>query len=114
MAKRKCKFTDEMQAKYPFFNKGRNEWEAECLVCKPRTYISVSYKGAADLKSHLISSKHSKAIREASASTKVTSYFATTGSKKEDQVTAAEVTYAFHAVKHHNSFFYQWTVHRLC
>ena len=94
-AKRKCKFTDEMQSKYPCFKKGRNEWEAECLVCKPGTYISASYKGAADLKSHLVSSKHSKAVRGDSASTKVTSYFATTGSKKEDQVTAARVHMPF-------------------
>ena len=93
-----------MQEKYACFKKGRNEWEAECLVCKPGTYISFSYKGAADLKSHLISSKHSKAVRGASASTKVTSYFATTRTKKEDQVTAAEGTYAFHKIKHHNSF----------
>ena len=34
----------------------------------------------------------------------MTNYFATTGSKAEDQVTAAEGTYAFHTVKHHNSF----------
>jgi len=44
MAKRKCKVTDEMTARHPCFWKGRNEWEAECLVCKPGTYISVSYK----------------------------------------------------------------------
>jgi len=56
MANRKCKFTDEMKAKHPCFRKGRNE--AECLVCKPGTYISVSYKGIADLKSHLSSDQH--------------------------------------------------------
>jgi len=44
MAKRKCKFTDEMTAIHPCFRKGRNEWGAERLVCKPGTYISVSYK----------------------------------------------------------------------
>jgi len=44
MGKRKCKFTDEMTARHPCFRKGRNEWEAECLVCKPETCISVSYK----------------------------------------------------------------------
>ena len=27
MAKRKCKFTDKMKAKHPFFRKGRSEWE---------------------------------------------------------------------------------------
>jgi len=43
-AKRKCKVTDEMTAIHPCFRKSKNEWEAECLVCKPGTYISVSYK----------------------------------------------------------------------
>jgi len=44
MAKRKCKFTDEITVIHPCFRKGRNEWEAEWLVCKPGTYISASYK----------------------------------------------------------------------
>jgi len=44
MAKRKCKFTDEVTAIHPCFRKGRNEWEAECLVCKPGTCTSVSHK----------------------------------------------------------------------
>ena len=39
MAKRKCKFADEMKAKHPCFRKGRNEWEAKCLVCKPGTDV---------------------------------------------------------------------------
>ena len=104
MTKRKCKFTNELKAKYPCFRKGRNEWEAECPICKPGTFISVSYKGVADLKSHLSSDKHCKAVRGASSSTKVTNYFVTTGCKTEDEVCAAEGTYAFHTVKHHNSF----------
>ena len=62
------------------------------------------HKGSGDLKLPLSSDKHGKAVRGASGSTQVTNYFATTGSKAEDQVTAAEGTYAFHTVKHHNSF----------
>ena len=76
MAKRKSQFTDEVNAKHPCFPKGRNESEAECLVCKPGTYISVSYKGIADLKSHVSSNKHCKAGSGASSSSKVTNYFA--------------------------------------
>ena len=37
-AKRKCTFTNEMQEKHPCFRKGRNDYEAECLVCKSGTY----------------------------------------------------------------------------
>jgi len=41
MAKRECKFTDEMTAIHSCLQKGRSEWEAESFVCKPGT---VSYK----------------------------------------------------------------------
>ena len=71
MAQRKCKFTKDMQAIHPCFGKGRNEWDAECLVCKPVTFIPVSFKGSAGLKSHLSSDKRCKAVRGASSSTKV-------------------------------------------
>ena len=41
-SKRKCTFTKEMQEKDPYFKKGRNDYEAECLVCKSQepTYLS--------------------------------------------------------------------------
>ena len=103
-AERKCTFTNEMQEKHPYFRKGRNDYEAECLVCKSGTYISVVPKGNGDLNTHLQSEKHHKAVRGAVASTKMTNYFITAGSKCEDEITAAEGTLAFHAVKHHHSF----------
>ena len=34
----------------------------------------------------------------------MTNYFVTAGSKCEDEITAAEGTFVFHAVKHHDSF----------
>ena len=104
MAKRKCTSTNEMQEKHPCFRKGRNDYEAECLVCKSGTYISVVHKGNGDLNTHLQSEKHRKAVRWGAASTKMTNYFVTAGSKCEDEITAAEGTLAFHAVKHHHSF----------
>ena len=103
-AKRKYTFTNEMQEKHPCFRKGRNDYEAECLVCKSGIYISVVHKSNSDLNTHLQSEKHRKAVRGAVASTKTTNYFVTAGSKCEDEITAAEGTLAFHAVKHHQGF----------
>ena len=103
-AKRKCTFTNEKQEKHPCFRKGRNDYETECLVCKSGTDISVVHKGTSDLNTHLQSEKHRKAVREAVASTKMTNYFVTAGSKCENEITATEGTLAFHAVKHQNSF----------
>ena len=34
MPKRQCTFTNDIQEKHPCFRKGRNDYEAECLVCK--------------------------------------------------------------------------------
>ena len=86
-AKRKCTFTNEMQEKH------------SCLVCKSRTYMSVVHKGNSDLNTHLQSEKHRKAVRVAVASTKMTNYFVTAGSKCEDEIIATEGTLAFHAVE---------------
>jgi hypothetical protein len=37
MGKRKCKFIDKLKSEYLCFQNGRDEREAECLVCKPGT-----------------------------------------------------------------------------
>ena len=103
-AKRKCTFTNKMQEKHPYFRKGRNDYEAKSLVYKSGTSISVVHKGNGDLNTHLQSEKRSKTVRGAVASTKMTNYFVTAGSKCEDEIIAAECTLAFHAVKHHHSF----------
>lgn len=62
MPKRKCKFTDELQAKYPCFRMGRERWEAECLVCQEGTYVSVANKGSLDLEAHMQSMKHKRNV----------------------------------------------------
>ena len=63
MAKRKCTFTNEMQEKHSGFRKVRNDYEAECLVCKPATYISAVHKGNGDLNTHLQSKKTSQSSK---------------------------------------------------
>ena len=45
MLKRKSKFTEELQQKYLFFGKGRDEFEAECITCGYGTFVSVANKG---------------------------------------------------------------------
>ena len=49
MPKRKSKFTEELQRKYPFFRKGRDEFEAECITCGYGTFVSVANKGKLSL-----------------------------------------------------------------
>ena len=61
--KRKSKFTEELQQKYPFFRKGRDEFEAECITCGYETFVSIVNKGKLSLDMHVDSSKHKKAVR---------------------------------------------------
>lgn len=103
MPKRKCKFTDDLQRKFPCFRLGRDPCEAECMTCKAGTYVSVSNKGASDLEAHISSAKHKIAAKGESSSGKLTDYFVRAG-KTEDAVTAAEGVFAFHNTKHHNSY----------
>ena len=63
MPKRKSKFTQELQEKYPFFRKGRDEFEAECTTCGYGTFVSVANKDKLSLELHVDSSKHKKAVR---------------------------------------------------
>jgi hypothetical protein len=73
MGKRKCKFVDELKSKYSCFQNARDEWEAELLVCRRGTYVSVVNKGALDLQAYMECVKHKKAVSGETSSAKVTS-----------------------------------------
>ena len=60
MPKRKSKFTEELQQKYPFFRKRRDEFEAECITCGYGTFVSVANKGKLSLDMHVDSLNHKK------------------------------------------------------
>ena len=63
MPKRKSKFIEELQQKNPFFRKGRDEFEAECITCGYGSFVSVANKGRLSLDMHVDNSKHRKAVR---------------------------------------------------
>ena len=63
MPKRKSKFTEELLEKYPFFRKGRNEFEAESITCGYGTFVSVANKDKLSPDMHVDSSRHKKAVR---------------------------------------------------
>ena len=63
MPKRESKFNEELQQKYPFFRKGRDVFETECITCDYGTFVSVANKGKLSQDMHVDSLKHNKAIR---------------------------------------------------
>ena len=105
MPKRKSQFTEELQKKYFCFRKELDDFEAECIVCGYGTFVSVANEGKLSLDMHVESTKHKRAIRGETLSTKATDYFCTPGTQTEGNVAAAEATMAFHtvSVKHHQS-----------
>ena len=86
MPKRKSQFTNELKQKYPFFRKGRNDFEAECITCGFGTFVLVANKGRLGLDNHVDSEKHKKAVRGEKSSAKVTDYYSKPGTQIEDNV----------------------------
>ena len=86
------------------FEKGRNDFEAECITFGYGTFVSVANKGRLSLDMHVDSSKHKKAVRGEASSEKVIDYFCKPGTQTEDNVAAAEDTMSFHTAKHHHSY----------
>ena len=74
------------------------------MITRQNAWFAVVHKGNGDLNTHLQSQKYRKAVRGAIALTKMTNYFVTAGSKCKNEITAADGTLAFNAVKHHHSF----------
>ena len=72
MPKRKSQFAEELRQKYLCFKKGRDDFEAECVVCGYDTFVSVANKGRLSLDMHVESTKHKKVIRGDTSSAKVT------------------------------------------
>ncbi|XP_026577594.1 uncharacterized protein LOC113450574 [Pseudonaja textilis] len=111
MSKRKCLFTEKTRRNYPDFRKGRDDYEAECLVCKPGTFVSVAHKGPGDLEYHMSSDKHKKALKAYKRNKAITrdrwcaktDFFVDPDSETEDAVTASESNLAFHTVTNHNT-----------
>ena len=104
VVKRKSQFTEELRQKYSCFRKGRDDFEAECIVRGYSTFVSAANKGRLSLDMHVESVKHKKAIRGETSSAKVTDYFCKLGTQTEDDVAATEAIMTFHTVKHHQSY----------
>ena len=63
MPTRKSKFTEEVQRKYPFFRKERDELEAECITCGYGLLFLDQIEAKFSLDMHIDSLKHKKAVR---------------------------------------------------
>ncbi|GBM94562.1 hypothetical protein AVEN_250343-1 [Araneus ventricosus] len=89
MPKRSCKFTEDLQNKFPFLKKvctGNQEEDDRVNCSHCNSEFSVAHGGRSDIKDHLQSSKHKKSLACAASSSKLTSFF-----KTENAETSAEI-----------------------
>lgn len=102
MSKRKCKFSNKLQEKYKCFIEGRTQCETKCVICD--TYISVANKGSLDLEKHVLTEKHRKNIRTSASSSKIEHFFVSKTMDADRNTRTAEGTFAFHTIKHHQTY----------
>uniref|UniRef100_A0AAQ6A1P8 HAT C-terminal dimerisation domain-containing protein n=2 Tax=Amphiprion ocellaris TaxID=80972 RepID=A0AAQ6A1P8_AMPOC len=102
MPKRKSRLTTELLEQYSFLRKvSGNENAAFCSLCKSE--FSVSHGGKADVQSHSKTSKH-KRWEQAGSSSVSAFYGPAAAGDQELKRAAQEATFAYHLVRHNQSF----------
>lgn len=102
MPKRKCLYLPEYTKEWRFIKKGRYNDEILCSMCN--SYINIGHGGRSDIRDHLKSKKHIQKISNASSSQNIGNYFISSSSPENNKIAIAELTIAYHTVKHHQSF----------
>lgn len=102
MAKRQCKFNNELQTAFKMFKSTNNPEEAHCKTCDK--VINIGNGGKSSLEKHLDSQKHKSNISQASANQKMDQFVVPRNSTLDKKVAAVEITLAYHTVYHHSSF----------
>ena len=103
-AKRKNKYKTAWEQKFNGIRQGKDEFHAHCIPCNDE--IDVTSIGKTAISTHQNKAKHIASVK-AAASTKALSNFMPNRSNptpEDDQITAAEGSWAYHVVAHHHSF----------
>lgn len=96
-------FNDKLQKEFGFIKKTKTDSDVRCNVCKSE--FSIAHSGKADIKVHVDSSKHQKAVSAAAISQPVTNFYKKSTLSKEDlQVAACEGVWAYHVINSNSSF----------
>lgn len=102
MPKRQCKFLDRYTTEWSFIKRGKNDYEAHCMVCG--SDICIGNGGKASIQDHIKSAKHSSKLSIASQSKEICSFMIKKNTKLERLIHVAELTSAFRIINHHQSF----------
>jgi hypothetical protein len=102
MPKRKCQFLDKYTEEFPFIKKGKYETEAFCKHCS--SSFSISHGGLSDIKDHINTQKHKASVASSSMCKPLTNFFVKRNNAEDDKLIATELCFAYHVIKHHQSF----------
>jgi hypothetical protein len=102
--KHKCIFNEQLQKEFPFNTKTSvSESHVRCNTYALR--FSIRHSGRGDIKTHLNSDKHKKAIPAPASSSSLTTFFRPEKiGNKEDQLAATEGDFTYHRVSHNHGF----------
>ena len=96
-------FIEAWKEKYPFIKAGTSKSVAHCGKCNCE--ISVSNGGVTAIDRHVETDKHKRNSIASVLSTKLTAHFRNkTLGKAEKELAAAEGLFAYHTIKHNQSF----------
>lgn len=97
------KWSDDYKKEFGFLKAVESNWgKAFCSICSSE--FSISHGGRADIVKHCATDKHSSAIKAASTSVKVTSYFKNLQQSDDNRAIAAkESAWAYHSARHNIS-----------
>jgi hypothetical protein len=106
MPKRECFFTNELEQEFPFIRKKSKVDKCSDVICSLcNSSFSVSHGGKSDITSHIKTKKHQAILLAKSTSVPITSSLKSLVASDSDlDLAAKEATYAFHTVKHDQSF----------
>jgi hypothetical protein len=103
MSKRRCVFTESLEAEYPFLKEDQQMGKLLCSICKSQ--FSIQHGGRSDIPQHIKKRKHAIAAETKSCSKKITSYFTKETITDEcKHIADGEGLFAFHTIKHNHSF----------
>jgi hypothetical protein len=101
MLKRRCTFTESLEAEYLFF---KEDQMGKVLCCIWKSRLSIE-RGHSNILQHIKKRKHAIAVETKSCNKRVMSYFTKETITDEcEHIAAEEGLFAFHTLKHNHSF----------
>lgn len=88
----KCVFNDDLAKKYTFLEKAKDKTSSDVYCLKCKSEFSIAFAGKSDIKRHITSAKHKKALQATSNSRPLDTFFS---SSVDTNLAACEGVWAY-------------------